>query len=295
MNPSFLEQLKNIISNQLSLIENRKYILHIPQSGDAYIADNRWHFHPTAELFIQVSGISEMHSTKEKILCRKNEMMLIPKTISHYEKVKPDKHTFNNIVVAFGRQTISIHSATEGEQCFPHINELEQFTSNEVANIYHYLDTVVALQNRNSSNTNNAMRGLLLTVLSLLLNNIENPSTHQRNESYKVTQCRRLVSEHLSNPNLNVIWLAKQISCSPDYLSHIFNKETGRPLTEHINDKRIDFAKELLINSPLNISEIAQACGYHDPGYMTRQFRKRNHESPRNYRNKTGKPIGKIV
>ncbi len=284
MNQPFLEQLKNIISNQLNLIENRKYILHIPQSGDAYIADNRWHFHPTAELFIQISGISKMFFTKEKILSHKNEMLLIPKTISHYEEVKPEKYAFNNIVIAFGRQTISIHSATEGEHCLPHIKELEQFTSHDVASIYHYLDTVVTLQNNNSPNTKNAIRGLLLTVLSLLLNSIENPSTHQRNESYKVTQCRRLVSEYLSNPSLNVMWLAKQITCSPDYLSSIFNKETGHSLIEHINDKRIDFAKELLANSYLNIAEIAQACGYNDPGYMTRQFKKRNKESPRSYR-----------
>jgi YesN/AraC family two-component response regulator len=284
MSQPFLKQLESIINNQIHLIDTKKHILHIPQSGDAYIAGNKWHFHPTPELFIQVSGVSCMQSTSETILCHSEEILLIPKTISHYEQVQPDKNKFRNIVIAFGRETISFHEAIQGSTKYPVITELEQFISYNVAEIYHYLDTIVMLQQNISPYINNAIRGLLLTVFSLLLNDIQNPAMHQRNESYKIAHCRRMISEHLTNPELNVIWLANHISCAPDYLSHLFHIETGCRLTQHINDKRIDFAEELLADSSLNIAEIARACGYQDPGYMTRQFKKRNGKSPRNYR-----------
>jgi two-component system, response regulator YesN len=46
----------------------------------------------------------------------------------------------------------------------------------------------------------------------------------------------------------------------------------------------IDQVKGLLVNSAMNISEIAKASGYSDPGYMRRIFIKRFNTSPRTYR-----------
>ncbi len=291
MKIDLLKLLKKTFIKHIRLIENHKQILYIPEPENLYISKKQWHFHPVAEIFIQISGVSCMHTFNEDLLCAAGEIMIMPKGVAHYENIHPCKSPFKNIVIAFGRQTVSMHVAIDGDNDKPNIIQMEQFALDNVSEITHYLDNIVLWQRSGNISYNNAAGGLLLTVLNLLLNTIEQPSAHRRNESYKVNQCRRLVSEHLANSQLSVKWLARIINCAPDYLSNIFHNETGITLTAYINDKRIDFAKELLENSSLNIAEISQACGYQDPGYMTRQFKKRFSESPRDYRSKTHRPL----
>ncbi len=285
MSKSYIKDMKSLITEQINLIEIRQHILHIPKADAAYKRKPEWHFHSAAEIFIQVSGVSCMHTINDKIICSQKEMMIIPKGISHSEKVVPGKSAFKNIVIAFERETISIHSAIENNNSLPVINELQQYSSEYVPDIIRYLNNVTLWNNISSSLHNEAARNLLLAVLNLILDNVEDPARCQRKETYKVSQCRRLVFEYLVNPQLSVIWLANNIKCAPDYLSYIFHKETNSKLAVYINDKRIEFAKELLSESNLNIAEISQTCGYRDPGYMTRQFKKRCGESPRSYRN----------
>lgn len=43
-------------------------------------------------------------------------------------------------------------------------------------------------------------------------------------------------------------------------------------------------AKELLLGTDLNITEIAEACGFADLFYFSRMFKKRVGSSPRAYR-----------
>lgn len=131
----------------------------------------------------------------------------------------------------------------------------------------------------------------MTVFLAKMLDLIDRSPEVVRNESMKIRQCRRMISEHLSNPDMNVRTLAKWIGCSADYLSHIFHLETGMTITQHLNNKRIMFARSLLKESSLNVSEIAHACGYSDPGYMTRQFKRRTGKTPREYRH-TQIPVG---
>jgi AraC-like DNA-binding protein len=43
-------------------------------------------------------------------------------------------------------------------------------------------------------------------------------------------------------------------------------------------------AKLLLSTAAMNVSEVARSCGYADPGYFTRQFRKITGVTPSAYR-----------
>ena len=55
---------------------------------------------------------------------------------------------------------------------------------------------------------------------------------------------------------------------------HLFKEMTGRTLSEHINIVRTNKAEELLLETDMNISEVAASCGYNDANYFSRVFRK---------------------
>jgi AraC-like DNA-binding protein len=280
----FSQRLIGVLKKQLELAESGALVLQVLGGEDAYASHERCHFHPTAELFIQELGVSCMRMVRNRVRCRAGEIMLVPRGIPHDERVEVIDGRFQNLVVAFGRRTISIHEARDGRRGQPRIVDMEQFISDDVGRLCGYLDMISEWRQRDAGLCASGQQGLLVAFFSLLLDTIRSPESRQRDESPKVAQCRRMVSEHLVSPELSVKWLAKRIACAPDYLSNRFHRETGVKLTHHINDKRIAFARSLLEESLLNIEQVAYACGYRDPGYMTRQFRRRIGCTPRAYR-----------
>ncbi|MCX8650725.1 helix-turn-helix transcriptional regulator [Gilliamella sp. B2776] len=79
-------------------------------------------------------------------------------------------------------------------------------------------------------------------------------------------------------------FLAKMFYISPNYLSHLFQREGKIGLNEYVNHIRLEYAKSLLKNYDLNIKEIAHASGFRDSNYFCRIFRKKTERSPTEYR-----------
>lgn len=72
---------------------------------------------------------------------------------------------------------------------------------------------------------------------------------------------------------------------NPDYLSSLFRQVTGISLQKYINQARLAFAKQLLLNSSFSIKEISTRCGYQDEKNFMKQFRKNEDMTPTQYRN----------
>lgn len=64
---------------------------------------------------------------------------------------------------------------------------------------------------------------------------------------------------------------------------------TGLSAQQHIQQRVIEKAKDLLTNSELNISEIAYKLGFEYPQSLHKLFKKRTHLSPMEYRVHFGK------
>ena len=78
--------------------------------------------------------------------------------------------------------------------------------------------------------------------------------------------------------------LAKQVHLHPTYFSNLFKKLFKRSPMQFLNDLRMQHARELLNSTAVPVSEIADKCGYHDPLYFSKAFKKNVGVSPRKYR-----------
>ncbi|MBQ8204000.1 MAG: helix-turn-helix domain-containing protein [Clostridia bacterium] len=81
--------------------------------------------------------------------------------------------------------------------------------------------------------------------------------------------------------------IADKCGYAPAYFSSLFRKETGRSLTDFIADLRVNYAKILLANTELSITEVCQKSGF---GSMSNFFRifQTHGCSPSEYRNSYG-------
>lgn len=78
--------------------------------------------------------------------------------------------------------------------------------------------------------------------------------------------------------------IAAELCVSPSYLSREFKKETGFSLVEFISSKRIRLARELLLKSNLQVTEIAGRVGYNNVTHFHWTFKKMVGTSPGNFR-----------
>jgi AraC-like DNA-binding protein len=91
------------------------------------------------------------------------------------------------------------------------------------------------------------------------------------------------------NTNIDVATIARQVYLSPDYLRFVFKKQVGQSVIAYIIDKRIEHAKQLLLNSAAPVHVVATECGFASPYYFSRVFKRLSGESPQEYRNRQSK------
>ena len=89
--------------------------------------------------------------------------------------------------------------------------------------------------------------------------------------------------EHAREP-VTLTEVAAHFAVSPSHLSRVFHQETGFGIKEYLIHYRIRQACELLLNSGLSITQIADQCGFSDSNYFGDAFKKATGLSPREYR-----------
>jgi len=82
----------------------------------------------------------------------------------------------------------------------------------------------------------------------------------------------------------SVDYCAKQLNLSPNYLSDLLKRETGKTTLEHIHFRLIESAKNSLLNSSDTISGIAYSLGFDYPQHFSNLFKSKTGFSPKEYR-----------
>lgn len=105
----------------------------------------------------------------------------------------------------------------------------------------------------------------------------------QKRYSLLIQKVTTQIESDLSS-DLSLNNLASIFGVNSSYLSSLFKKETGVTLTEYVNKKRVERAKELLLSTNLQIQNISQRCGILDVNYFTKTFKKHTGLTPKKYR-----------
>lgn len=68
------------------------------------------------------------------------------------------------------------------------------------------------------------------------------------------------------------------------YLSHQFKNSFGMPFQEYLSRVRCEKARKQLILTDLSLLDICLSCGFSDPKYFNRDFRRQYGCTPKQYR-----------
>lgn len=84
--------------------------------------------------------------------------------------------------------------------------------------------------------------------------------------------------------NITVESMAKVCHISQSYFSRLFSKEMGDSFSTYISKLKINWAKELLEESDMSVSQVSDELGFNEPGYFIKIFKKYEGITPSVYR-----------
>ena len=156
-------------------------------------------------------------------------------------------------------------------------------------------DCIAKIEKEYSQNIDKHSQGLIVSNIELLLNYCSRFYDRQfytraKVNSDVVQQFEKLLKDYFSQETLieaglpNVKYFASRLNLSPNYLSDLLNKFTGKTTLEHIHLELIDKAKSLLWGTNNSISEIAYGLGFEHPSHFTKIFKSKTGKSPSEYR-----------
>lgn len=134
--------------------------------------------------------------------------------------------------------------------------------------------------------------GYLYLIMALL---IESNKPAPANDQHSVDNYIKHALQYIQfnyNRNINVQDIVNYVGINRSYFSYIFSQKMNMSPKEYLQQFRIEKAKSLLLDPSAPIAEIALKVGYKDPFIFSKNFKKTEGISPREYRSQSaGKSI----
>ena len=100
----------------------------------------------------------------------------------------------------------------------------------------------------------------------------ENLSANRYDVAVRLVQS--YIEDHLRDNALSAEDAAELVHFSVSYLREIFKDMTGESFNEYLIRKLMEKAGELLRNTSMKVSDIAEQCGYDNQRYFSSSFKK---------------------
>ncbi len=106
------------------------------------------------------------------------------------------------------------------------------------------------------------------------------PSPHVRE---RVEEVKAYLEANLTR-DVDMVSVAREVALSPFYLTRIFKAQYGVPPYRYLIHLRIEYARELLRDSVLSVTQICHRVGFNSLSHFITTFRRHVGVSPTQYR-----------
>lgn len=147
----------------------------------------------------------------------------------------------------------------------------------------HLIDLwLTSLSRINPANANILSQGILLYTFSFICSTQKEPaSKHDADTLFE--SIVDYVDNNFQNPELSLKLLATIFSYTEKYISKLFKQNMNVNFNSYLNTLRICHAQALIGKNVTSITHLAYLCGYSDPQYFSKVFRKLNEKTPTEY------------
>lgn len=109
----------------------------------------------------------------------------------------------------------------------------------------------------------------------------------QAGEGYQLAKrAREFVDLNIRNSQLSLEYVARELGVSPKHLSRVFKSETGVTFVGYATNLKLNYCRNLLLNTVMRVEEISGIMGYSTPQYFISRFKMAFGCTPMEYRQK---------
>ncbi len=134
----------------------------------------------------------------------------------------------------------------------------------------------------NNVNANVLTESVFLNTLSYIAKGKEKNEPNKNSENL-FSVIVDYVDTHYSEKELSLKKVAEIFAYTEKYLSHFFKSKMGIGFNEYVNNLRLQNALELVEKGVCSVTEIALKCGFSDPLYFSKCFKRKMGKSPTEY------------
>lgn len=229
-------QISFYLSNTLSLAEREMHSYH--------------------EILYYIDGKTEFLTEKGQHSLRPNTLLIIPKETYHFFRLHK-KEPFIRLKISipdFVVKNLSLESLFSGINIIENNSEPIFFVLNRLHQV---------LKDSPQENTSFYAHSFLMMLLSEIdIAGITKSSKTETKDHSFLSPIISYISQNLSG-DLSIDTLAKQANLSTSTLTHTFKKELGISLHEYITQRRLMYAKNLILKNQ-KPSKIYLDCGFRD-------------------------------
>ncbi len=151
--------------------------------------------------------------------------------------------------------------------------------------IFENFDNVIefwisSIRRVNATNANTLTESVLMYTLSFI-NSANSPASKEHKD--KFASILDYVNYNYALQDMSIKKVAEIFFYNEKYISSLFIKKTGVKFTDYISKLRIEYASKLIKNGDVNITDISYKCGFSDPLYFSKVFKKNTGKSPTEY------------
>ena len=207
----------------------------------------------------------------QKLDFETNTLVIIPKNVMHDEK-----HYVASNLTAIG---FSLHES-----------DMSLFGGMDISEPFFYQDKNKKLQNlvmkieKEYSKHSPVYKEMIQLLISQILTLIFTPQYSTSTDEI-IDFAIAYIDEHFT-AEIKLDEIAAQTYYSSDHFRILFKKKVGKTPKAYILDKRLDYAKQLINESTLSLSEISSLCGFSDYIQFNKFFKKKEGVSPSEYAKK---------
>lgn len=241
------------------------------------------HYHNFYEIYYQLEGYTK-HFLGDKIFVSKKDTLVFIPPYAHHSTDSESCDKCNRILIQFKNNYLP-------EELKPLIKILSDakfiyIPPNAAQKIEEIAFKLKKEYEKKEEYSDYIIKFCLAEFIAMLCRLKRDIPPSQANSSDVIYKISSYVRKNY-NSDLSLEFLSKKFFINKDYLSKKFRNVAGIGINEFITYVRIKNAEELLRNTLLSITEIANAVGYKDSNYFSSVFKKTNGISPLKYRTKS--------
>jgi len=266
----------------------------IKQGTQAYLAYElvvpafpfKWHYHPEYELTLITKGKGKRLVGDHYDDYEEGDLVLLGPNLPHtwVSNTVGKRKKVSAIVIQFPEKIIN--GFIQLDECKKIAGLLSASAHGLFFNKHHLTEEIRALPHKTGPEKITGLLQILDKLTkqksSLLASDYYKAARSTANEKRVNTVCRFLQKN--AAENLSIHEIAGLVNLSVTAFCKFFKRATGLTVTDYLNDIRIGNACELLIETDLQIKEIAYQVGFQSLTYFNRVFLKKKKLTPREFR-----------